>query len=143
VAIPPLVNGVLPPGTYRAALGEIVQAFDQAGSATRPALNIALQHAVDLIRSRDPAALIYVGGSYITATTNPGDVDLAVRSDIWNETLFTAAFVTAHPREVALVDFYFAPKQSIQHMEDLLREIKGSSSQKGVRDCPGGLALRV
>jgi hypothetical protein len=86
-------------------------------------------------------ALIHVGGSCISAQTDPADIDLAVWSDIWNDTLFMAAFAAAHPGEDTLVDFYFTPKHSAQHMEDLFRHIRGSSRQKGTiqllpRWCP-------
>ena len=45
MAIPALINGVLPPGTYPATINEIWATFDQARSMTRPALNLVLQHA--------------------------------------------------------------------------------------------------
>lgn len=63
MAIPPLVNGLLPPGTFPATLGELRAAFDPPGSGTRPALNTALQHAATLIWSRDTTAILYVNGS--------------------------------------------------------------------------------
>ncbi len=125
-------DGTLPPSTYLATLGELVAAFDQSGSTTRPALNAALQHAASLIWSRDATAILYVNGSYITDKLDPLDVDLAVRSDVWDDTLFASAFSSAHPGEEALIDFYFNRKQSAQHMEDLFREIQGSSNRKGI-----------
>lgn len=125
-------DGTLPPGTYPATLGELVAAFDQSGSTARPALNMALQHAATLIWSRDATAILYVNGSYVTNKVDPVDVDLAVRSDVWDDMLFLAAFSAAHPGEEVLVDFYFNPKQSAQHMEDLFREIQGSNTQKGI-----------
>jgi len=88
MAIPALVNGVLPPGTYSATCAEVWAAFDQIGSTTRPWLNQALPHAITLIWLRDPSAIIYVDGSYVTGKVNPNDVDIAIRSDIWDDTLF-------------------------------------------------------
>jgi hypothetical protein len=132
MTLPPLINGVLPPGTYSAALGEVRAAFDQPGSRTRPALNAALEHAAVLIWSRDATAILYVNGSYVTDKLDPLDVDVAIRSDVWDDTQFAAVFSAAHPGEEALVDFYFNLKQSAQHMEDLFREIQGSSAKKGI-----------
>jgi hypothetical protein len=132
MAIPALINGVLPPGTYPATINEIWATFDQARSMTRPALNLVLQHAVALIWAKDPTALIYVDGSYITSKVDPEDVDLAVRSDIWDDTLFAVAFTAAYPGEERLLDFFFNDKQSKQHMEDLFREILGSTVRKGI-----------
>ncbi len=132
MAIPAIVNGVLPPGTYPATLGEVQAAFAQAGSSTRPALSLALHHAATLIWSRDATAILYVNGSFVTAAVDPLDVDVAVRSDVWDDTMFAGAFSAAYPGEMALVDFYFNPKQNSQHMEDLFREIQGSSAKKGI-----------
>lgn len=132
MTIPPLVNGVLPSGTYQATHAELVAAFDQPGSNTRPALNSALLHASTLIWSRDATAILYVNGSYVTDKRDPLDVDVAVRSDVWDDTLFLATFSAAHPGEEVLVDFYFNAKQSIQHMEDLFREIQGRNARKGI-----------
>jgi hypothetical protein len=132
VAIPSLVNGVLPPGTYSATLAEVTQAFDQVGSTTRAVLDLALQHAVALIWARDPTAVIFVGGSYVTAAIDPGDVDLAVRSDIWRDVLFTAEFTAAYPADALLVEVFINAKQSAQHMEDFFREIQASTTLKGI-----------
>src|SRR5262249_47579652 len=84
MTIPPLVNGVRPPGTYPATFPEVLAAFDQTGSSIRPALNTALEHAARLIRSKDASAILYVNGSYVTDKLAPLDVDLAVRSDVWD-----------------------------------------------------------
>jgi hypothetical protein len=132
MSIPPLVNGVLPPGTYSATLDEVRAAFDQAGSRTRLTLHAALAHAAAFIWSRDATAILYVNGSYVTDKVDPIDVDVAVRSDVWDDTQFAAAFSAVHPGEEALVDFYFNPTQSAQHMEELFREIQGSTAKKGI-----------
>ncbi len=130
MAIPSLVNGVLPPGTYSATLGEVRASFDQPGSRTRLTLNAALEHAANLIWSRDVTATLYVNGSYVTAKVDPLDVDLAVRSDVWDDTQFAAAFSAAYPGEDMLVDFFFNPQQSSQHMEELFREIQGAPQRR-------------
>jgi hypothetical protein len=132
MTIPPMVNGVLPPGTYQATISEVEKAFDQPGSVTRPVLNVALAHAATLIWSRDATANLYVNGSYVTDKVDPLDVDLAVRSNVWDDTLFAVAFSAAYPSEAALVDFFFNTQQSAQHMEALLREIQGSAAKKGI-----------
>lgn len=132
MTIPPFVNGVLPAGTYVATLAELQAAFDQPGSHTRPALHAALEHAATLIWSRDTAAILYVNGSYVTDKLDPLDVDVAIRSDVWDDSLFVAAFSAAYPGDEVLVDVYCNPQQSTQHMEELFREIQGSSTKKGI-----------
>ena len=133
MAIPQLrPDGTLPPGTYLATLGELAAMFDQQGSTARPALNAALQHAATLIWSADAAAILYVNGSYITDKHDPLDVDVAVRSDVWDDTRFAAAFAATYPAEMLLVDIFFNPKQSAQHMEDLFQEVQGSPARKGI-----------
>jgi len=130
--IPPLVNGVLPAGTYLADFSELVAVFDQPDSTTRLALNMALWHAVTLIWSRDATAIVYVNGSYVTEKRDPVDVDIAVRSDIWDDTLFATAFAAAYPGEVPLIDYYFNLTQSVQHMEELFRVVQGQRVLKGI-----------
>lgn len=93
---------------------------------------VALEHAVTIIWSSDPAAVIYLDGSYVTDKVDPVDVDLAVRSDIWTDSLFLSAFTSAYPGEETLVDFYFNTKQSAQRMEELFREIQGQAAKKGI-----------
>jgi hypothetical protein len=100
MALPKLrADGTLPPGTHRATLAELTTAFDQANSAARPALSLALRHAVALIRAVDAAAIIYVGGSYVTDKRDPSDLDLAVRSDIWSDAAFNVDLSAAYPNE--------------------------------------------
>jgi hypothetical protein len=132
MAIPPLLNGLLPPGIYTASLTEVWAVFDQASSATRKALNQALEHTVAVVWSRDPTAAIYVNGSYATDKIDPVDVDLAVRSDVWDDTTFTAEYSQTYPGEGLLVDIFFNTTQSSQHMEDLFQEVQGSSVHKGI-----------
>lgn len=91
-----------------------------------------MEHAATLIWSQDATAILYINGSYITDKRDPLDVDVAARSDVWDDTMFAAAFSTAHPGEAVLVDCYFNPRQSAQHMEDLFREIQGSRAKKGI-----------
>lgn len=63
--IPPMVRGVLPPGTHLARLDELFAVYDVPGSNSRPALGIALRHATILIWSRDSAAIVYGNGSFV------------------------------------------------------------------------------
>jgi hypothetical protein len=132
MAIPALVNGLHPPGVYPAELQEVWDTFDQPGSTTRTALNRALAHTVTLIWTRDMYALVYVNGSYVTDRVDPVDVDLAVRSDAWTDSSFQTAFVSAHPGEEHLVDFFFSANQSAQRMEELFQETQGSPIRKGI-----------
>lgn len=55
-----------------------------------------------------------------------------MRSDVWDDMLFAAAFSAAHPGEEASMDFYFNPKQSSQYMEELFREVQGTSISKSI-----------
>jgi hypothetical protein len=132
MAIPALIQGLLPPGVYAATLQEVWDAFDQPGSATRAALNRALAHASTLIWARDTSAVVYVNGSYVTDRIDPVDVDIAVRSDAWTDTSFLAAFVAAYAGEEQLIDFFFSATQSAQHMEELFQETQGSPIRKGI-----------
>jgi hypothetical protein len=132
MALPSLIHGVLPAGTHPATLAEIFAAFDQPTSVTRPGLNNALQHAVALVWATDVSAIIFVDGSYITDKTDPVDVDLAVRSDLWDDISFETAFDLAYPNETMLIDAFFNTTYSSQHMEDLFRYIPGSASTKGI-----------
>lgn len=132
MTIPPLVNEVLPPGTHPATLDETAAAFVQPGPRTRPALDVALRHAIALIWSKDPSAVILVNGGYVTSKADPVDVDIAVRSDVWDDTSFAVALAAAYPDDVALVDAFFNATHSPQHMEDLFREVPGSQSRKGI-----------
>lgn len=132
MAIPALVNGLLPPGVYAATLQEVWDVFDRPESATRAALNQALAHAVTIIWARDMHALVYLNGSYVTDRIDPVDVDIAVRSDAWTDSSFLIAFVAAHAGEEHLVDFFFSATQSTQHMEELFQETQGSLIRKGI-----------
>jgi hypothetical protein len=53
-----------------------------------------------------------VNGSFITDERDPLDVDVAVRTDVWDNPRFAAAFVTAYPTEAALVDVFFNTKHT-------------------------------
>jgi len=126
-------DGALPPGTHRATIAELASAFDQASSATRPALGTVLRHAVALIQSADPAAFIYVGGSYVTDKRDPSDLDLAVRSDGWSDASFDAAFTATYPGGTQLLDAFFNRTSDTQHMEDHFRRIAGHpADRKGI-----------
>lgn len=132
MAIPALIHGLLPPGIHAATLQDVWDAFDQPGSATRAALNRALEHAVTIIWARDSRALVYVNGSYVTSRLDPVDVDIAVRSDAWTDSSFLTTFAAAYAGEELLVDFFFSATQSSQHMEDLFQETQGSPVRKGI-----------
>jgi hypothetical protein len=123
---------MLPSGTYAATLVEIQATFDQPVSTTRPGLNTALLHATTLIWARDAVAIIYVDGSYLTSKVDPVDVDVAVRSDIWDDTTFVVALQAAYPGDVQVIDAYFNRKSDVQHMEDLYRNVHGSLATKGI-----------
>jgi hypothetical protein len=77
-------------------------------------------------------AILYVNGGYITSKLNPLDVDVAIRSDVWDDSRFAAAFSAAYPGEEALVDFCFNPQQSAQQMEDRFRDIQESNAKEGI-----------
>ncbi len=134
MALPQLrADGTLPPGTHRATLAELATAFDQAGSTARSVLSAALRRAVALIRSTDPVATIYVGGSYVTDKLDPSDLDLAVRSDVWTDASFAAALTTTYPSEAQLVSAFFNRTSDTQHMENHFRRIRGRpADRKGI-----------
>lgn len=69
-------NGLLPPGLYIASLDEIWERFGCI-SERRRILFERLRIFVELARHVE-ALRMFVGGSYITAKTNPGDVDVVI-----------------------------------------------------------------
>ena len=73
-----------------------------------------------------------MNGSYITSKLNPLDVDVAMRSDVWDDARFAAAFSAAYPGAEALVDFCFNLQQSAQQMEDHFRAIQESNAKEGI-----------
>jgi hypothetical protein len=134
MALPQLrADGVLPPGTHRATIADLTAAFDQPGSTTRPALSAVLRHVVALIRSTDQAAIIYVGGSYVTAKRDPSDLDVAVRSDVWSDASFDAALHATYPGGTHLLDVFFNRMSDTQHMENHFRRVVGRpADRKGI-----------
>jgi hypothetical protein len=105
-------------------------AFNQPGSTTCPLLDSALQHAATLIWYRDPTATVYLGGSYVSNQRDPSDLDLPVRSDIWNDATFYAGFFATYRTEEPLIDACFnrtqdTQHQDTQHMENHFHRIEG------------------
>ncbi len=78
MAIPPVRRGgTLPPGVHRATIDEVLATYPPA-TQQRQILNDSLQRAVLELRALDASLTIYVDGSYVTDTLDPGDVDLLI-----------------------------------------------------------------
>jgi hypothetical protein len=73
-------SGDLPPGVHRATLGEILGHFG-AGSDQRSACTRRLAHIYELARRTEHLERFVVFGSYVTAKTNPNDVDVVLVLD--------------------------------------------------------------
>jgi hypothetical protein len=69
-------NGLLPPGLYQADLCEIWERFGRTSERRRMLFN-RLQTFVDAARHVG-ALRVFIAGSYVTAKTNPGDVDVVI-----------------------------------------------------------------
>jgi predicted nucleotidyltransferase len=93
-------EGDLPPGVYRATLADVLERFGQ-GSVQRRAVADRLSRIYQLVASTGQLARFVVFGSFVTAKTEPNDVDILLLM----EDTFDLASVTG---EAALV---------FQHME--------------------------
>ena len=69
-------NGFLPPGLYLADIDEIWERFGRTSEQRRMLFN-RLQMFVDAAR-RVEALRMFIAGSYVTAKTNPRDVDVVI-----------------------------------------------------------------
>jgi hypothetical protein len=69
-------NGFLPPGLYLADLDEIRDRFGRTSERRRMLFN-RLQMFVGAVRHVE-ALRMFVAGSYVTAKTNPRDVDVVI-----------------------------------------------------------------
>jgi len=69
-------NGFLPPGLYLADLDEIQERFGRTSERRRTLFN-RLRTFVDAARHVE-AVRMFIGGSYVTAQTNPRDVDVVI-----------------------------------------------------------------
>ncbi len=69
-------NGFLPPGLYLADLDEIWERFGRTSERRKMLFN-RLQMFVDAARHVE-ALRMFIAGSYVTAKTNPRDVDVVI-----------------------------------------------------------------
>jgi hypothetical protein len=94
------MEGDLPPGVHRATLADVLERFGQ-GSVQRRAVALRLSRIYELAGSTGQLARLVVFGSFVTAKSEPNDVDIVLLM----EDSFDLASVTG---EAALV---------FQHME--------------------------
>jgi hypothetical protein len=83
--IPDLDDGVLPEGVHGCTIEEVEQVFGRfARSDCRQRLTQTLRRYIEDVRKARIAVAVVVDGSYITAKSEPSDIDLvlALRSDI-------------------------------------------------------------
>lgn len=72
--IPPLDGaGFMPPGRYAATFSEVASAF--ATSPHRSALWREFTTCLELLQTAIPVCAVWLGGSFLTAKSTPGDVD--------------------------------------------------------------------
>ena len=67
--------GDLPPGVYRATIGDVVTHFGR-GMAQRVAITAQLERIYRLARSTGQLQRFIIFGSYVTTKSNPRDVDI-------------------------------------------------------------------
>jgi hypothetical protein len=78
MTLPPFNDdGDLPPGVYRVTLAEALDRFGQ-GSAQRRAVGSRLERVYRLATSTGQLARFVVFGSFVTAKTDPRDVDVVL-----------------------------------------------------------------
>ena len=104
-------NGFLPPGLYLADLDEIWERFGCTSERRRMLFN-RLQMFVDSARHVE-ALRMFIAGSYVTAKTNPRDVDVVIwAGERFLELLelgdkqalsFELMFLTREPKEASAV----------------------------------------
>ena len=70
-------DGELPPGAHRATLAEVLERFGQ-GSIRRCAVADRLARIYQLVASTGQLARFVVFGSFVTAKTEPNDVDIVL-----------------------------------------------------------------
>jgi hypothetical protein len=68
-------SGDLPPGVYTATLAEILQRFG-GGSAQRNSVALRLERIYHIAQGTGHLARCIVFGSFVTAKTEPNDVDV-------------------------------------------------------------------
>ena len=73
-------NGDLPPGVHRAAWTEVMARFGE-GSGQREVCTRRLAHLHELARRTGCLQRFIIFGSYVTAKTNPNDVDVILIMD--------------------------------------------------------------
>ncbi len=74
--LPPLAaDGVLPPGVHTGPLGEVVARFG-AGNPTRLECGWRLQRIIELAKETGHLKRAFLWGSFVTAKSEPADVDL-------------------------------------------------------------------
>jgi hypothetical protein len=116
--VPPLqLNGLLPPGTHRATIAEIIAAFP-ARTLERQELNQALQDASGAIvklQTQAPDILIYVDGSYVTQKSAPIDIDFLFLTDMFDEVQIQDFFRQECPIPTTYFDIHADPLQR-QHL---------------------------
>lgn len=110
--IPPLQpNGTLPPGIYSTTIAEIEAAYPPVNEQ-RAILNESLKQAIELLRTLDPALVIFVDGSYVTAKAEPNDVDMLIVSGRFTERHLIAYLDQVCPVEAVSLDINVEPLMS-------------------------------
>ena len=83
--IPDLNDGVLPEGVHRCTIDEVEHEFGRfTRSDCRQRLTQTLRQYIEDVRKAQIATAVVVDGSYVTAKSEPNDVDLvlALRTDV-------------------------------------------------------------
>ena len=96
-------DGLLPPGTHRATLHEVLTAYP-ARTQQRQILNDSMQRVAEEVQHLDPTIVIYVDGSYVTRKAEPNDVDLLLVTPTFTEEYIKRYLTQVCPVELVSLD---------------------------------------
>lgn len=69
-------NGRLPPGVHKATFSELVKRFGGEDGGPRQAATLTLEGVISRLKAAGVEGRLIIGGSYISATAAPRDVDI-------------------------------------------------------------------
>ncbi len=108
--IPPLrSDGTLPPGTHRATLADVLNAYP-AGNQQRQMLNDSLVQVLNQLWGLDSTFTIFVDGSYVTGKAEPNDIDLLIITMRYNELSLQQYLDRVCPVEAVSMHIYAEPR---------------------------------
>lgn len=129
-------KGVLPPGVHTAALGEFADRFGFNGDR-RSMIKKGLAPFLDEL-AEEGIRELYVGGSFVTVTRNPGDIDCYVvvtsRGHRWFTFIAESQdrWVKNHAVDCVPAILGESGVESQEYWEDLFSQRKYSGADNGI-----------